>query len=468
MQEILPSIETTWSHFSKEFGHKMTTINIDQDDFSSYMNSVLESDYIVVSAFNTQVSNTLIKIRNNLSIDSPFLIYLHGMSSLLCWPFHHYGLSQILTTSDTFLSSAKKDLDLFNLTYKNSSSKILPFGLKKKIAKSITKNETDISHFAYVGRLSSQKNLHGLIFCFYLYKKMNPKKEFHLHIFGSEDNLGSPNMGVSDDSYAAYLQKLTKDLKLNGHVTFHGFQPREKLYSKIIPQEYCFISLSIHCDENFGMALLSSLSQGAAAISTNWGGHLDFDESFEKQLSCVDVVSSDFGPTINFSQAVSLIESYGLKGKTYKSSLPDRYDLNKQMPLVACIMNEVKGEGSPLKISSLSKEILESRKKLNNSENGMKLFNDYTDKIANTLFEAYGMIEGQKEVTSQNSDSTILPWVTVTEELILINNPHTGKFTRKRDQTLQRTKMVKDIFDQEINLSQEESDYLSLQRLLLP
>lgn len=446
----------------------MTSINIDQDNFSTFTALILESDYIVVSAFNTQVSNTLIKIRSHLSIDSPFLIYLHGMSSLLCWPFHHYGLSKILKTNDIFLSSAKKDLDLFSLTYENSTSKIIPFGLKSKINKSIRKTKPSVPQFAYVGRLSSQKNLHTLFFCFYLYKRMDNRKDFHLHIFGSEDNLGSPNMGLQEESYAAYLQKLTRDLKLDNEVTFHGFQPREKLYSEFVPQEYCFISLSIHSDENFGMALLSSLSQGAEAITTNWGGHLDFDEYFDNQLSTVDVLSSDFGPTINFEQALLMINNYASKMTSHKSRLPERYDLKKQTSLLLHIINDAKAEGTPLKISALSKEVLDSRKKLNDSDNGMKLFNDYTDKIVGILFRAYGMINSHKKAPSLSRNATILPWVTITEDLIHIDNPHTGKLSRERVHLDKKNKVVKDIFDQEIDLSEEESNYLSLQRLLLP
>ena len=465
MQEILPSIKQSWALFCKDRNHDFQCINVDLEDFKQYKNKLLVSDFIIVSAFNLRICNFLIALRKSLKIDTPFILYVHGMSSIYSWPLHFFGLSDILTSRDVFTCSSSRDLNLFKRSYLNSTQTLIPFGLDIPVQKSKNSNKSSTKRFVYIGRLSSQKNIHSLIFAFYLYKHKLAEDNFHLDIFGEEDGLGSPNMGIKDKDYTPYLKILTSKLGLDKFITFHGFVDRDKLFGEILPHEYIFINFSIHSDENFGMALLRGLSQGATAIVTNWGGHFDFSNHFPEQVRFIKVFDSDFGPVVDYHSIISNME---MTIKAFPATLPKQFNINNHHSFLKNALDASNDIGHPLQISSFSQITLQARNTFSSKSSGYdtKIFNNYNDPIAKEAFFSYGM-EKSKLSPSSGEKAFLVPWVILSLENIQIENPHTGCFFLPRNVNDDKNIYINDCFGQMHSISKAEFDLLASQRLLI-
>jgi glycosyltransferase involved in cell wall biosynthesis len=145
----------------------------------------------------------------------------------------------------------------------------------------------DITPFVFIGRISIQKNLHTLLKCYLQAHSQNPQLS-PLYLYGSQDHLGYPNLGIKNSTYLNDLIKLVPSNVLNHKIFFKGFVEREVI-QKEIGSQHIFISTSLHSDENFGMAALRSLYIGAKAILTDWGGHQNFIKYYPQSIQYIDV-----------------------------------------------------------------------------------------------------------------------------------------------------------------------------------
>ena len=241
--------------------------------------------------------------------------------------------------------------------------------------------------------------------------------------------MGSPNMGIKEKDYKKYLHSICQELNIEKNIIFHGFVERTKLYEQVIPKTYCFISLSLHSDENFGMALLTSLAQGAASIVSDWGGHKDFAHSFKKKVQLIPVHQGQFGPCCDLNKVITAILSYTESDKLMSPNLPPCFSQKHQEKLCLQSVQKIKLTGGPLIKEKSATKVLQSKEKFINKS--MQIFKDYTDPLLSPLFEAYGM-KKKPPLFSQEGLMLIAPWVNITPGFIHINNPHFGKISIKR------------------------------------
>lgn len=138
--------------------------------------------------------------------------------------------------------------------------------------------EKDEKVFLYTGRLSYQKKILELVSNFAaVIGKMNGNAK--LLLAGEFDDLGVPFLKKKIDfnGYFQYYDRIISDLDKNirDRICYLG-----NLNSKELLEMYnlsdCFVSLSVHNDEDFGMSPAEALCSGLPAILTNWGGYSSF------------------------------------------------------------------------------------------------------------------------------------------------------------------------------------------------
>lgn len=425
MEEIIPFIELSWREMASRESISAKTIIVEDVTPSEIFKAALEASKIVVTAFNTHIALALVSLRSRYHVDTPFIFYLHGFASVACWPMKKWGVLDVWSEQDIFISSAHRDLELFKLSIKTNNAFVVPFALLDEVhIDESQKNNNNHLSLYYVGRISEQKNLHSLFWALAVYLKKSKNQNLSLDIFGGEDNLGSPNMGRTSGPYLQILIKLAQDLGLNKIVKFHGFTDRNLIADKIHAGRKVFISPSLHADENFGMAALRALSMGHYALLSDWGGHSDYVETYKDMVSLVDVQVSKTGPFLVIPDLVRKIERLATIDNTCKSqSLPKYYQLSQIQDQLKKIFYHQ--EASSIQYSDCI-EILAQRWTGNASETqSSRVFKSFEDEIFHRFSMAYA---GRTNYYADNHSEIhlVAPWVESVENKICIDDPHRG------------------------------------------
>jgi glycosyltransferase involved in cell wall biosynthesis len=185
-----------------------------------------------------------------------FLTEHVNLSSSIGIDFHSSKVLLFLSVSFTYFLSnkiicvsegVKKDLHKFYFFNKKKLVTIYN-PIIHMIKNDNKKNQKSKINILSVGTLKVQKDHITLLRAFSLLKN---KSKFHLNIVG-------------DGPLKNQLIKLSKNLKIQKYVTFHGFQ---KLTDKFYNKNDIFILSSIY--EGFGNVLVEALSFGLKIISTD-------------------------------------------------------------------------------------------------------------------------------------------------------------------------------------------------------
>ncbi len=423
MQEIIPSLEILWSGIE---GIDSEVINIDELNLKNFLPKVLNADKFIVTAFNLKMTRAIEVVRKSVQHKGQIFFYVHNMATIGAWPLERWGLNKYLNSGDRFIVTSDHDLESMKLCYSNAAVIKHPFFFpsyniqrEREVA-----NDPD-PDFIFIGRISTQKNLHNLIWAFSKYReKKNAKGK--LIFFGEEDHLGSPNMKILGENYLEQLKSFVDKLNLSKQVQFRGFVEREKIESELKFKDYVFISPSLHSDENFGMAAFRALVNGKRAILSDWGGHSDYHLSFASQLELIPVSSSANGPVVSADQILhSMLNILGKKCS--EPFYPDYYKMESIRNILRSELFLESSEKRPLVQSKESLELCKRQALLQNNFS-MNIFTDYSDPLSHKFFKAYGMEKvGESKLFDRNVYK-LSPWSYIRGNQIIIEDPHKGSY----------------------------------------
>lgn len=386
MQEILPGIERLWEKAALKAGHKVTVLDVDENTPRHQAKLLLQADLIVVTAFNLSILNYLMFTRKALANRVPWLFYLHGLATIGLWPPLFLGARDLFLTHDIFIGTCPGDRYCLGLIFDHVHYDEIPFYL-------LSENEVEFDipqaefNFHFMGRLSPQKNLLSLIDAFELFHQKNPQSL--LQLFGKEDHLGHPNMGIACDDYQDQLLARIKQKGIENFVIFHGFVKREQLQyllNHLDKQKNMFVTLTGHSDENFGMALYRALQSHWRCIASDWGGHKVHYKTFGQQLDLIPLNISDRGVSPDLDQTLQSM----LKIKEdYQSPT---FTLLKESELIQKAITVMKGvtiDESTLRLNNTGQSLLDRKQK--ESYSAQRIFESYQDPYAKMFLNAYKM-----------------------------------------------------------------------------
>jgi glycosyltransferase involved in cell wall biosynthesis len=438
MQEIIPFIEDTWIKYAEKVDIKYNIVDVDNISLKEIFTKAFNCKKVVVTAFNADIAKVMLAIRTKFQLDVDFIFYLHGFSSLGCWPLAEWKLTDIIKPNDCFISSASRDVAQFKVSSKSKVFKI-PFSIEATETKIDVDKNLPLSLY-YVGRISEQKNIHVLLYALYLFKQLNEGVQFTLDIFGEYDKLGSPNMGLQANAYDKYIQNLIKNLKLENEVITHGFVKRELIQDLIQPGKKIFVSASLHSDENFGMAVLKALISGHKAILSDWGGFSDFGEYYPDSTQYVQTIMTDHGPVISpHSLVKSLTEVSNSIDSSISKEMPRYYTMENILELINEVYN-YSNESEQFGFNQYPKELALKRKEfiseiacVEEQKKSCKIYNSYSDNNAIELMSNYATQKikiGSFEIENKYQTP---PWVEISDDMIEILDPHRGPRRIRRE-----------------------------------
>jgi len=390
MQEIIPNLTSCWEKACLELSFESKVINVDDLNFKDLTKYILLSDVIVFTAFNESIAKLMRAIRVNLGIDAKFIFHLHGLTTIGLWPLEKFGVLNLFKSSDEFIGTCQGDLNCMRHVSPNAKITLIPYPYFP--LNSSRENEADQIVFAYVGRLSDQKNITIIIEAYHLLlTQFKNLKTPPLLIYGKEDYLGSPNMGLESEPVLSKCENLIESLGLEKKVIFKGFVPREDLYKEIGPH-HIFVSASTHSDENFGMALMHSLAQGGAAVVSAWGGHKVFKKYFnDDTLLLCPVHFKDSIPTVDPQYFAELMmrsfEGFQCKNNSQLPSYFSSESVSEQFRLL--LTNEDHKSIKLLELTNLAHELFEQQKFYESQGFTQRVFRSYEDPLAQIFLKAY-------------------------------------------------------------------------------
>ena len=428
MQEIITWIEEVWVKWSDSRSVDCQWINVDETNFKEIAKHCLHSDKIIITCFNLKMASVLAGLRGKLSINTPWIFYLHGLASFGCWPLYRWNVGELLNSNDVFVGSCQRDVSQVRIVFPTIKTFIIPFSLPLP-SHIKSKPKPKIKKLAFIGRISSQKNLHGLIIAASLLQQ-----DFELHFFGKEDFYGSPLMGFRDQEYLDFLKNLASEQGISERVIFHGFMDRVAIENIMNDEEWIFVAPSIHSDENFGMAAFRCLLNGHRVILSDWGGHADYPAYFPDQVRLVKVYHSPIGPWISINELSSALS------QDFNSSVnivsPSYYSEDKVHEAFDQLMNISEDRALSIPTNPILETLLSNRERYlqeNHSSDGSRLYENYADPVKNPFFFAYAGGEWRKNETQNNR---IVSWVKVTDTAFQVSDPHRGKFTLSKKEDL--------------------------------
>ena len=438
MEEIVPSIVKVWKEFAKKNMFPCDVINIDKLSTKELLKKSISANYIIATSFNQDVAKTLILIREKFKIDASIIFYIHGFSSLYCWPLIEWGLDKILDRDDIFLATCQRDIVQLKLSLNTKNLFFVPFYIEDHFSPPVIQSIecSDRFNFYTISRISEQKNIQIILYALYLIKEKG-YSNFIFHIFGDEDYLGSPNMGIKSSAYLDYLKDLTKNLKLREHIIFHGFINREQI-PKWFDKKNIFLSASLHSDENFGVSVFRSLMRGHDCIISDWGGHADYIMHFPKQVTLVKTCIYKNGPYISpedFSKSIlKKLKNHIIR--EIKPSRPTEYQLKNIISRLENILKSSRDNDffsfTSFAYSVYDRRIYFKKSILDHKEAALscRIFESYLDPKAHRIYSHYSSQPSVKD--DHYEHERVLARGEKKISLTPINNPiyHSAKVSR--------------------------------------
>jgi glycosyltransferase involved in cell wall biosynthesis len=225
----------------------------------------------------------MLAVRQRMGIDVPFAAFLLGTLPRGGWAIRNEA--PYLTTHDVLLVNCGSDVELARRFIPNAQVRVVPFAYdpasfyalddaaRGEARRALGFGEGD-RVILYAGRVTPEKNVHTLLRMFAALAPVVP--EAHLVVAGSVSGGGGfMEFGVAPLNYATTVERAVSRLDLPRdrlHLLGHAGPDRlRELYNAAD----VLVNLTLHHDENFGMAQVEAMACGTPVVGTAWGGLKD-------------------------------------------------------------------------------------------------------------------------------------------------------------------------------------------------
>ncbi|MCK5883676.1 MAG: glycosyltransferase family 4 protein [Bacteriovoracaceae bacterium] len=207
-------------------------------------------------------------------------------------------------------------------------------------------NLSDSSVFLYTGRVSLQKQTLELINSFTSFVTSIPNDSILL-IAGEFDDLGVPYL-LHETCYNSYymmyrqlISALPQDIA--DRVIYLGNLDSDQLLDVYCASD-CFVSLSVHNDEDYGMSPAEALCTGVPAILTRWGGYSSFQIAGEEKhcaLIPVEIGESKLIVNENVFMKHLLRVSFASADSIYRERYSEMYEKKLSIMAIALKIEKI-------------------------------------------------------------------------------------------------------------------------------
>lgn len=251
--------------------------------------------------------------RRRIDSGAPLLGFLLGLMPRGAWPLKE--VLHLLTSRDVLIANCVGEQQLVTQFVQNATVRLVPFAFdptvfyplsaeeRRSVRASIGLAEQD-RVLIYVGRVMLEKNLHTLLRIFSGVQHLVPN--VRLLIAGPVAGSSFLEFGVLALNPLAALEKAVVRLGIPpGRVRLLGATDGNRV-RELLNVADLKVNMTLHHDENFGLAQVQAMACGTPVIGTAWGGLNDtiLDGTSGYKVSAVPTLS---GVKVDWWEAVNLI-----------------------------------------------------------------------------------------------------------------------------------------------------------------
>jgi glycosyltransferase involved in cell wall biosynthesis len=225
---------------------------------------------------------SFLEARERVGKHIPYLVLLlggapRGMPNLAkAWKY--------LRTTDVLIGNCRADIRIIKAFFPNATSTALPFPFdqahffplgaadraKIRAARGFSPGDKIL---LYAGRITLEKNIHTLLRVFSVLQRIDAR--LHLIVAGPAYDAPFEDFGVYPRNFPDTLDRLAAGIGLDrSRLHLLGRQTPRQL-QKLYALADVFVNMTLHHDENFGLAQVEAMACGTPVVGTEWGGLQD-------------------------------------------------------------------------------------------------------------------------------------------------------------------------------------------------
>jgi glycosyltransferase involved in cell wall biosynthesis len=270
----------------------------------------------------------LLRSRARAQKPVPYAVFLQGETGR---GLHSYSRCyRYLTTSDILVGNCTSDVAIVNKFFQNATTRNVPFPFDESLFHVLAEDsrqeirgslgiDPEDKVLLYSGRLTLEKNVHTLLRLFSVLKSVVPN--LHLVLAGPVIDAPASGFGAYPLNLGRTFSKMLEGLNISGKY-FHliGDQGKQRLRELYSMADIC-VNMTLHHDENFGLAQVEAMACGTPVVGSNWGGLKDTVVDGTTGFK-VSTVLTKAGVKVHWLEAVSTI-LFVLRNNSLRQRLRD-------------------------------------------------------------------------------------------------------------------------------------------------
>jgi len=258
------------------------------------------------------MQTSLLKIRNHYGITTPYCFFLLG--DLTRGGIKLKAMLPHMNYRDRFIVNCKSDLKLLSQYTLSAQADVLPlsydetkFYRDKHSDRLLLRDRYGFHQndkiIIYAGRIKLSKNIHTLLKTFRAIHELVPQT--HLIMAGVIDEKGGlfNEFGIRPKHFEHSLREQIKRIDIpESNVHLYGHVNSGSLRD-LMSFSDVKINLTLHHDENFGLAQIEAMASGLPVIASSWGGLKDTIVDHQTGFN-VDTRMTETGLHVNWLDAV--------------------------------------------------------------------------------------------------------------------------------------------------------------------
>jgi glycosyltransferase involved in cell wall biosynthesis len=220
--------------------------------------------------------------RRRMGSRVPYLLLMLGTMPRGAFRFREHV--PLLTTDDVLIVNCEADREICRNFFANADVPIVPLAYDDRSFYPLEEEERSAVRaelgfgdgdrmLLYPGRIIPEKNLQAVLRVFRTLLQETP--DLHLVLAGQIESLPFSELGVTPTNFARTLALAGQRLGIpEERVLCTGPVPPAELRELYGAADVC-INLTLHHDENFGLAQVEAMACGAPVVGSMWGGLKD-------------------------------------------------------------------------------------------------------------------------------------------------------------------------------------------------
>ena len=285
------------------------------------------------------------------------------------------GWSRYLRSNDILVGNCDGDIGITHKFFHNAQLRKLAFSFDESTFRPVEPQRRDAIRaemrfkptdkiLLYSGRISLEKNVHSLLRIFSVLQDLVP--DLHLVVAGGPFIVQFPAMGVFPLGSTGTLTRLMDELQVKqSQVHFIGGRGPAQL-RELYAMADIVVNLTLHHDENFGLAQIEAMACGTPVVGTSWGGLKDTIKHGETGYQ-ISTVVTDSGVKLNWWEAInriiSLLEDEATLAHFRENSRAFALELSSYNhyvetleSIVAECEKHMQNPGEPVKVTDFARE----------------------------------------------------------------------------------------------------------------